>query len=66
MFVVAYSPWEIQKAERFQEAGLNVVVEDSLDKRISGQQIRKLLAEGGEWEHLVPPAVSRFLRDRGR
>ena len=66
MFVVVYSPWERQKAERFQEAGLNVVLEDSLNKNIASRQIRKLLAEDGEWEHLVPPAVARFLRDRGR
>jgi len=32
MFVVIYSAWETQKAERFREAGLEVVVEDSLKK----------------------------------
>jgi nicotinamide-nucleotide adenylyltransferase len=64
MFVVVYSPWERRKAKKFQEAGLQVVVEDSFNKSISGQQIRTLLAEGRQWEHLVPPAVARFLHNR--
>jgi len=66
MFVVVYSPWERQKAETFQQAGFNVILEDSLSKSISGQEIRRLIATDGDWEHLVPPAAARFLRDRGR
>jgi len=65
IFVVAYSPWERQKAERFQQAGFNVILEDSLTKNISAQEIRRLMATGGHWQHLVPSAVVRFLRDRG-
>jgi len=65
MFIVVYSPWERQKADKFHQAGLEVVVEDSLDKSISGQQIRRRLVEGRAWEHLVPPAVARFLHGRG-
>ena len=62
MFVVVYSPWESQKAEWFREAGLKVVVEKSLEKGISGKQVRSLLASEGDWEHMVPPAVARYLR----
>lgn len=61
MFIVAYSAWESQKAERFREAGFEVVVEDSLEKGISGQRVRSLFASGGDWEHMVPPAVARYL-----
>lgn len=61
LFIVVYSPWERQKAERLSQAGFNVIVEDSLAKGISGQQIRSLLASGGNWKHLVPPSVARFL-----
>ncbi len=64
MLVIIYSPWERQKAERFHQAGLKVVVEDALTKTISGRQIRKLLTAGGDWEHLVPPAVARHLQRR--
>jgi nicotinamide-nucleotide adenylyltransferase len=61
MFVVVYSDWERKKAERLSESGFEVVVVDSLHKGISGQQLRSLLASGGDWEHLVPPAVVRFV-----
>jgi nicotinamide-nucleotide adenylyltransferase len=64
MFVVVYSPWEQRKVERLREAGLEVVVVDTLQKRITGQQVRSLIASGGGWEHLVPAAVARFLRRR--
>jgi nicotinamide mononucleotide adenylyltransferase len=65
MFLVVYSTWERKKAERMKQAGLKVVVEESLNKGISGQEIRKLMVSGGNWQHLVPSAVARFLRDRG-
>ena len=58
--MVVYSPWERQKAERFREAGFEVVVVDSLKKGISGQQVRSLLKSKGDWESLVPPSVARF------
>ena len=35
MFVVVYSSWESQKAEKFREAGFEVVVEDRLGKGIT-------------------------------
>lgn len=61
MFVNIYSSWERQKAERFRQAGFKVAVEDKLIKGITGKRIRGLLATGGEWQHLVPPAVARSL-----
>ena len=64
MFVIAYSPWERQKAERLRRAGFEVIVEDGLSRTIGGQHIRKLLASGGDWQHLVPSAVARFLGQR--
>jgi nicotinamide mononucleotide adenylyltransferase len=65
VFVVVYSPWERQKAERFRAAGFEVVVMDSLKKGISGQQVRALLRSKGNWKSLVPPAVARFLAEQG-
>jgi nicotinamide mononucleotide adenylyltransferase len=64
IFVVAYSPWEKQKAERLRSAGYQVVLVDTLEKRISGQQVRSLLRSNGNWEELVPPAVTHFLQRR--
>lgn len=65
LFVVAYSDWERKKAERLSQGGFKVIVEDRLTKKISGQHIRSLMATGGKWQHLVPPAVARFLNERG-
>lgn len=62
IFVVVYSPWEKQKAEQLRKAGFHVVVVDTLKKGISGQQVRSLLRSNGDWESLVPPAVTQFFR----
>ncbi|MFP3870218.1 MAG: nicotinate-nucleotide adenylyltransferase [Syntrophobacteria bacterium] len=62
MFVVVYSAWERRKVERLREAGVEVVVVETLEKKITGQQVRSMLACGGDWESLVPAAVARFLR----
>ena len=62
MFVVVYSDWERQKAERLNEAGFEVVLVDNLHKGISGKHLRSLIASSRrDWEQLVPPAVARFL-----
>jgi nicotinamide mononucleotide adenylyltransferase len=62
IFVVVYSPWEKQKAERFRKAGFDVVIVDNLKKGISGRQVRSLIRSNGNWESLVPSAVARFYR----
>ncbi|NIO17162.1 MAG: nicotinate-nucleotide adenylyltransferase [Deltaproteobacteria bacterium] len=64
LFVVAYSPWERQKAKRLGQAGFNVILIEGLEKGISGQQIRSIMASGGRWQHLVPSAVARHLEAR--
>jgi len=66
MYVVAYSPWERQKAERLKNAGYKVEVIETLRKEISGEQIRKNMSSGGDWEHLVPRAVARFIHNKLR
>jgi nicotinamide mononucleotide adenylyltransferase len=62
IFVVVYSPWEKQKAERLRKAGFDVVIVDNLKKGISGKQVRSLIRSNGNWESLVPSAVARFYR----
>jgi cytidyltransferase-like protein len=62
IFVVVYSPWEKQKAERLRKAGFDVVIVDSLKKGISGQQLRSLIRSNGNWESLVPSPVVRFYK----
>lgn len=64
IFVVVYSPWERQKAERWRKAGFKVAIVDTLIKGISGQQVRSLIRADDDWESLVPPAVARFFRGK--
>jgi nicotinamide-nucleotide adenylyltransferase len=64
MFVVTYSQWERTKAEKIKKAGFEVVTIDSLVKGIHGQEVRALMKSGGDWERLVPPAVTAFIRGK--
>ena len=60
-FVVAYSPWEHSKAERMNDAGMTVVVDDSQARGISGSRIRELMKTNGDWQSLVPQGVANYL-----
>jgi nicotinamide-nucleotide adenylyltransferase len=58
-----FSEWGGTKLERMREAGYAVVVlDEGVDKEISGIDVRAALRSGGEWEALVPPAVVRVIR----
>jgi cytidyltransferase-like protein len=58
-----FSSWEDQKAELFVRHGFRV---EALDrravKRMSATQVRRLLAEAGDWEALVPKATARVIK----
>lgn len=46
----------------FQEAGQKVAPSPFHDReRYEGTRIRRLMAEGGDWRALVPPAVARVI-----
>jgi nicotinic acid mononucleotide adenylyltransferase len=50
-----------------REAGYDVVVlDEGVDKEISGVDVRAALRSGGEWEALVPPGVARVIRSLER
>ena len=40
-------------------------VRDDSQRLTSGTEVRRLIAEGKPWSHLVPPAVSRYLLEHG-
>jgi cytidyltransferase-like protein len=62
-----FSEWGGTKLERFREAGYEVVIlDEGVEKRISGADVREALREGGNWESLVPPGVARVLRELER
>ncbi len=60
-----FSPWEAEKARRFELQGLKVHAIEESDKLLSGQEVRQAIASGGGWEELVPPAVTRLIKDLG-
>jgi cytidyltransferase-like protein len=62
-----FSEWGGTKLERMREAGYEVVVlDEGVDKEISGIDVRAALRSGGEWKALVPPAVARVIRSLER
>jgi cytidyltransferase-like protein len=62
-----FSEWGGTKLERMREAGYEVVVlDEGVDKEISGIDVRAALRSGGEWKALVPPAVARVIQSLER
>ncbi len=50
----------------FREAGYDVIVPPPfMRRRYSGKYVRKLMYEGRGWEELVPPVVSKLVREYG-
>src|SRR5262249_16591583 len=58
-----FSEWGGTKLERMRDAGYEVVIlDEGVEKEISGRDVREALRDGGEWESLVPPGVARVIR----
>ena len=63
-FVRVYSAWEEEKVRRLKEHGLTVEVLDrGRQKGLSGSEVRRLIRSGLRWEHLLPPASARVVRE---
>jgi len=53
-------------ARIFREAGIRVEKPPAFNRdEYRGEHIRALIARGARWEHLVPPAVARIIREIG-
>jgi len=62
-----FSDWGGTKLERLRKAGYEVVVlDEGVEKGVSGAQVREALRGGGDWESLVSAGVARTLRALGR
>ncbi len=66
-FATIYDDWGRDKVKVLQSLNVQVDVmwERKMSERItSGTEIRGLIAAGGNWEHLVPKAVAKIIKDR--
>ncbi len=62
-----FSEWGGTKLERMREAGYEVVIlDEGVDKQISGVDVRAAMRSGSDWESYVPPVVARFIRSLQR
>lgn len=60
-----YDDWGETKLERFRQLGLSTRVLWRRTWRVtSGSDVRRRIATGEEWEHLVPKAVARVIKEQ--
>jgi cytidyltransferase-like protein len=58
-----FSDWGGTKLDRMREAGYEVVIlDEGVEKEISGADVRAAMRDGHRWEDLVPPGVARAIR----
>ena len=63
-FLAIYDDWGRQKKKYFESLDLHVHVLREVppeEKGISGSEVRRNMAEGRPWEHLVPASVASLL-----
>jgi nicotinamide-nucleotide adenylyltransferase len=57
-----FSDWGGTKLGRLREAGYDVVIlDEGVEKEISGHDVREAMRTGSDWEALVPPGVARVI-----
>lgn len=64
-FLTIYDEWGEKKLTSFQNAGLKTHVlwrRDASEKGFTGYEIRQSIFEGRPWEHFVPTATVRVMR----
>ena len=58
-----FSDWGGTRLDRMRDAGYDVVVlDEGVEKGVSGADVRAAMRAGEEWEALVPPGVARVIR----
>jgi cytidyltransferase-like protein len=66
-YIRRFSDWGETKIERLRTAGYDVVVlDEGAQKEVGGADVRALMRDGWEWEHLVPAGVARVIRSLER
>jgi nicotinamide mononucleotide adenylyltransferase len=67
-FLTIYDEWGERKLQLFESLGLKVEIlwrKPSSEKGLRATAIRGLMGLGQPWEHLVPAAVARLVREMG-
>lgn len=67
-FVTIYDKWGEHKEEILSGQGLKTEImwiRDNNSRITSGTEIRQLIANGGEWENLVPKSVYNYITKNG-
>ena len=67
-FLTIYDEWGERKLQLFESLGLKVEIlwrRPKSEKGLTASAIRRMMGLGQPWEHLVPPAVARMIRDMG-
>jgi len=66
-FVTIYDKWGEHKLETLNRLGVKtdlMWVRDMSERLTSGTEVRTLIANDGEWTHLVPKSVSTYVKER--
>jgi cytidyltransferase-like protein len=62
-----FSEWGGTKLERMREADYEVVIlDEGVEKEISGAEVRSALRSGGDWRSLVPQGTARVIESLER
>lgn len=67
-YLTIYDAWGRRKLSLFQSLGLKVEVlwvKAPEEKGISSTDVRRRIAAGEKWEHLVPPSVASVMKEMG-
>jgi nicotinamide-nucleotide adenylyltransferase len=66
-YIRLFSEWGGTKLDRLHAAGYEVVVlDEGVEKEVSGAAVRAALRDGGDWQSLVPRGVARVIRSLER
>src|SRR5215204_7814962 len=66
-YIRLFSEWGGTKLDRLRAAGYEVVVlDEGVEKGVSGAAVRAALRDGGDWQSLVPPGVAQVIRSLER
>jgi nicotinamide-nucleotide adenylyltransferase len=66
-YIRQFSEWGTTKIDRFRSAGYDVVIlDEGVEKEISGADVRAAMREGTDWQALVPAGVARVIEQLDR